>query len=63
MPGMVCPINGFAITQESIDSILNKVRFIVDFFLEAFFGEYTKINVYHVRNIFCFGLSGHSAHV
>ena len=51
------------LTQESTDSILNMVRFIVDFFLEAFFGEYTKINVYHVRNIFCFGLLDHSAHI
>ena len=58
MPGMVCPIKEFSIAQESINSIVKKVRFTVNF-LEAFFGEYTKINVYHVRNIFCFGLWDH----
>ena len=52
----------FSLNHESKASFHNKVRFLVDLFLEAFFGEYTKINVYHVRNIFCFRLSDHSAH-
>ena len=52
-----------SLIQDPNNGNSNKVRFIVDFFSGEFFGEYTKINVYHVRNIFCFRLSDHSAHV